>query len=184
MTAIVTARLTELATEINRAQGLMRARAMDMLTYANQIGNWLLEVKLELRHGEFEGWVADNVEEIGLVQSQKYMRLARNWKLIEPNLSSRQISGIDDALKIAAKNKQFQDNLKQSNPAAEDEPPPDMPIAPTKAERFANQKSVAKQYGEQFMRAVDDLNRIGVQADHKEAIEEITNALRRLNRWK
>lgn len=66
---------------------------------AAECGRLLIEAKEIVGHGEWGKWVDANTE-VGWRQSQKYMRLARNWEEIEAKSESDSHLGIEAALRL------------------------------------------------------------------------------------
>jgi hypothetical protein len=65
------------ATRVNELQGEIVRSAQNMVQYAIEIGNILVEVKKSLGHGEFLPWVANNCD-FRIRMAQNYMRLSEN----------------------------------------------------------------------------------------------------------
>lgn len=71
--------LDQLAQNINDNHAMVKDLAHDMLNYAKNAGDALIEAKASVAHGEFKPWVADNCI-CSYVTATKYMNVARNPK--------------------------------------------------------------------------------------------------------
>ena len=71
-----------LVAKINSAHRQAFGHAKNAMEYAAECGRLLIEAKELVPHGEWEKWLDANTE-VGHRQSQKYMRLAKNWEAIQ-----------------------------------------------------------------------------------------------------
>jgi hypothetical protein len=104
MTDIVVAETVELeqlnksrAERVNELQGMIYSSAQNMVEYAIEIGQILIEVKASLEHGDFIPWVMANCD-FNRMQAWRYMKLA------EANVSHaihfEGVTSIREALKL------------------------------------------------------------------------------------
>lgn len=81
--------LASVAKKINSAHREIGGYFNSALGLAIKTGDWLIEVKQELPHGEFGKWVNDNLD-FGERQAQRYMKAASNQEQISDSSSLRQ----------------------------------------------------------------------------------------------
>ena len=74
--------------EINRLNSLAIENAINALEYAKEAGMLLLEVKSELKHGEFLNWINDNLN-VSPRQAQRYMDVAKGKPIPIRSLTSK-----------------------------------------------------------------------------------------------
>ena len=91
-----------LVPKINAAHRAAFGNAKKAMESAAECGRLLLEAKELVAHGEWVAWLEANTE-VGVRQSQKYMRLATHWPEIETKNDSESYLGIEAALKSIAK---------------------------------------------------------------------------------
>jgi hypothetical protein len=72
-----TSELIKTASEINRLHRLVTEAAQSSLQYSIEIGTMLIDVKKDVKHGDWEAWLAKNCPEISDRTARVYMRLAR-----------------------------------------------------------------------------------------------------------
>jgi hypothetical protein len=72
-------------TEINRLHRLVTEATQTSLQYSIEIGTMLIEVKKEVKHGEWEPWLCKNCPDISDRTARMYMRFAKpeNAKKLE-----------------------------------------------------------------------------------------------------
>jgi hypothetical protein len=68
---------TKTILEINRLHGLITEATQSSLQYSIEIGTMLLDVKKEVKHGEWEAWLTKHCPDIAVTTAQLYMRLAK-----------------------------------------------------------------------------------------------------------
>lgn len=95
--------LSELAAAIKAEHEAIKGLLADSLTRAMAAGDWLLEAKRKVKHGDWLPWLRDNVE-ISERTAQAYMRCANNRIKIEEMKSAAPADlTIEDALGDLAK---------------------------------------------------------------------------------
>ena len=72
-----TGELIKTASEINRLHRLVTEAAQTSLQYSIEIGTMLIDVKKDVKHGDWEGWLAKHCPEISDRTARVYMRLAK-----------------------------------------------------------------------------------------------------------
>jgi hypothetical protein len=93
------------------------------LEHARKAGNYLLEARKLISHGEWAAWVTDNVK-LPLRSAQLYMRIAKRWDELEANtqdLAHLTVEGADKLLRRPNKDKP------EPEPIAVEEPAPAEP---------------------------------------------------------
>jgi hypothetical protein len=93
--------LSSLAAAIDCEHRAALSAAMRAIEHAANCGRHLLEAKDLVPHGTWLDWVTENTE-VGFRQSQKYMRLAQSWHVIEKRTNGAHLS-INGALAMIAK---------------------------------------------------------------------------------
>lgn len=94
-------RLAVLAGEINRQHEAAFGAATLALKYAAECGQYLLEAKTLVAHGQWLPWLKENTT-VSARQSQKYMRLAENWEAIQAKCEPGSHLSINAALSVLA----------------------------------------------------------------------------------
>ncbi len=89
----------DLVIRINAAHREAFGNAKKAMECAAECGRLLIEAKELVPHGEWGSWIDANTE-VGWRQSQKYMRLAKNWEAIEAKSKSNSHLNIEAALKL------------------------------------------------------------------------------------
>lgn len=93
--------LAALADRINAAHNAAESAARSTVEHAANAGRLLIEVKDLLWHGEFLPWLEKNTK-VSPRQSQRYMKLAKNWPAIEGKYDAASHLTIDGALRLLA----------------------------------------------------------------------------------
>ena len=91
--------LDALAAGINVEHRAAEAAARTAIEHALNAGRLLTEAKSQLPHGEWLPWLEANTE-VSPRQSQRYMRVAKNWSAIEGKNDAASHLTIDGALKL------------------------------------------------------------------------------------
>jgi hypothetical protein len=96
--------LNDLAEKINTSHRESLDSAKHAVLKAKETGDYLIQAKELVPHGEWSDFLQKNTT-VSNRQSQKCMRLSRNWNEIEAKANSRTHLGINDALELIADSK-------------------------------------------------------------------------------
>ena len=118
-----TGELIKTASEINRLHRLVTEAAQSSLQYSIEIGEMLNDVKKDIKHGDWEGWLAKYCPEISDRTARVYMRLAKpeNAKKLEAAANENGNGVADLSVRSAAKllAKPLTEEQKQDRKAAQ-----------------------------------------------------------------
>lgn len=95
--------LRTLAAQINEAHENACASVQAGLNSAREAGTWLRDVKRQLKHGEFQPWVAEHTR-LNPRTAQGYMRLSREWPRLVAGDNAQRVAHLPlrDALALLA----------------------------------------------------------------------------------
>jgi hypothetical protein len=77
---VTTGTLANTAETINSLHGEISQAGKVLIEKARYCGDWLLQAKQEVGHGQFEKWLADNCPAISPRTARRYMTIARGWE--------------------------------------------------------------------------------------------------------
>jgi hypothetical protein len=100
-----TGELIKTASEINRLHRLVTEAAQTSLQYSIEIGTMLIDVKKDVKHGDWEEWLAKHCPEISERTARMYMRLAKpeNAEKLEAAANENGNAVADLSVRSAAK---------------------------------------------------------------------------------
>ena len=75
--------LPALATQINDAHEHACRAAQSAIAHARRAGDLLIEAKAEVEHGSWLSWLGEHCHTISKRTAQAYMRVARDWPILE-----------------------------------------------------------------------------------------------------
>jgi hypothetical protein len=91
--------IVALSSRINRLHHEVKTHETQMLLKARNAGKLLLEVKRNVKHGEYLAWLEDNFEG-SQATAWRYTRIAERWDVIAANYSNVNNLSIAEALKL------------------------------------------------------------------------------------
>src|SRR2546422_3300681 len=74
--------LSRLAAKINTEHAATTRAAREMIRHILRCGEYLLEAKRQLPHGQFEDWLETHCETLGVRMARYYMQLAVRWETL------------------------------------------------------------------------------------------------------
>jgi hypothetical protein len=92
-------RLPVLAEAANNAYASAAAALRSALTAAREAGEYLMEAKVLVGHGEWSAWLKVNFKG-GARTAQRYQRIARNWPSIEAKATRVSDLSVNEALRL------------------------------------------------------------------------------------
>jgi hypothetical protein len=142
LTALRTARLEQIATEVNTAHDRAHDAARSAIEHAIECGRLLIEARQKVNHGGWLPWVENNLQ-FGARQAQKYMRLAEHAGDCQMRIQNSYLD-LDGALKLLAKPRAEveagTDKPAARTPGTEARPEPGADAVPAQGNRKARRR--------------------------------------------